>query len=161
MRKPFQHLHLERLRTMQNYFILLYLSFAETWTIQHSVSSSQGCQKGKSLIDGRLEIMLWLLSIARYNLCFAWAFSQSLLLPLPLQSVLFVCTEYELLAYKVQLASYLSCFLCASRCLGNSASASIIVGLYILCGFMPLSVFFVPATIVKANFHVVSLLLSL
>ena len=43
---------------MQNSFILLYLSFAETWAIQHSLSSSQGRQKGKSPIDGRLDIML-------------------------------------------------------------------------------------------------------
>lgn len=121
---------------MQNYFILLYLSFAETWTIQYSVSSSQGCQKGKSQIDGRLEIMLWLLFVAKHNLCSAWAFSQSLLLPLPLQNVLFVCIEYELFAYKGQLASYLACFLCGFKCLGNSASASIIVGSYIPCGFI-------------------------
>lgn len=128
--------------TMQNYFILLYLSFAETWTIQHSVSSSQGRQKGKSQTDGRLETMLWLLFVARYNLCFAWAFSQSLLLPLPLHSVLFVRTKYDLFAYRVQLASYLSCFLCGFRCFGNSASASKMAGFYMLCGFMLLSVFF-------------------
>lgn len=87
---------------------------------------------------------------------FCMSFQSSLLcLPLlstmPFQTALFVCIEFETLAHNAQLTSYQACCLSGFRCYGYNAFASGIVGFFMPCGFMLLSVFSIPTTILEAN----------